>query len=429
LVMTSTGFAGQLEDKLINAAKNGDVNGVRAALDKGAKIDEATDTGGSALVQAAEYGHADVVKLLLDKGANIEAKDYCNGTALMDAAGNGDVEVVKLLLDKGANMEAKNCFGGQTALDLAAGDGHVDVVKLLLDKGADIEEKDDLGDTALTWAAMGVGGRSDVVKLLLEKGANIEVTDKNGYTALMYAADGGHADVVKLLLDKGANIEATDKDGYTALMKAADEGYMDAAKLLLERTDNSEAKTLMQAAYDGNVDVIKQLFREGAVEATGKDGWAAVMLAANNGHADVLSVLFERGAHCVSQLNDTAREKICRLAPEMSPLLKVPARAKREFIKGNTFIRKGKDASAAQKAIDSYKKALCLAPWWGPAYYNLGLAYEAAGAANDDYRENDYYQKAVKAMNYFLLTKPGEPWRDQAQKEIEKIKKRMVKWE
>ena len=250
----------------------------------------------------------------------------------------------------------------------AAKSGDVAGIQAALDRGANIEATDNDGQTALMQAAR--WGHADAVKLLLEKGANVKSTDKNGTTALLCAAPNGSADMVKLLLEKGSDIEAKDDDGYTALMNAAIKGSADVVKLLLDNGANIEAKN--------------------------RDGKTALMFAFKFGNVDVVNILLK---------------KLIKLVQAMGPPPKIPAEAKRDFIKGNTFILQGKDASAAQDAIDAYKDALSLAPWWGNAYFNLGLAYEAAGR----------YKEAEESMNFFLLTKPEGAWKNKAEQELGKI--------
>lgn len=88
------------------------------------------------LKNAAARGDINAVKALLDKGADVNEWDF--GTALMTAAFRGHTDVVKLLIDRGADVNAMFQLGG-SALGLAAEEGHADIVKLLIVKGADID--------------------------------------------------------------------------------------------------------------------------------------------------------------------------------------------------------------------------------------------------------------------------------------------------
>ncbi len=58
-----------LDDLMIEAAKEGDIKTVREALKLGADVHADDD---SALVEAAKNGHMNVVKLLLKYGADVD---------------------------------------------------------------------------------------------------------------------------------------------------------------------------------------------------------------------------------------------------------------------------------------------------------------------------------------------------------------------
>lgn len=116
------------------------------------------------LLTAAENGQIDTVKELLKKGANPKVKDQYDRTPLMLAAHGGHTAIVKILLDSNVvdiNAQDKT---GYTALIYGAFYGHIDIVKALLDKKADTTLKDKDGDTALTYAL--IKGHSEIIKML-----------------------------------------------------------------------------------------------------------------------------------------------------------------------------------------------------------------------------------------------------------------------
>ena len=134
--------------ELLKAARNGDVDCAKVALQHGVDINIKYE-GATALHWAAWYGHDKVVKLLLDRGAKTDIVDTLNGiTALHYAAANGHDKVVELLLDRGANIDAVGVKSGVTALRVAVEEGHDEVVGLLLDRGANINITDNNGYTA-----------------------------------------------------------------------------------------------------------------------------------------------------------------------------------------------------------------------------------------------------------------------------------------
>src|ERR1035441_5351398 len=72
------GFAALAADSgkdLLTAARNGNTDGVRAALASGVNLEAKGSDGRTALIWAAAQGHADIVRLLLAKGADAQARD------------------------------------------------------------------------------------------------------------------------------------------------------------------------------------------------------------------------------------------------------------------------------------------------------------------------------------------------------------------
>lgn len=90
----------QLNEDLANAAKRGEMELVKAALENGADV---TANECMAFRWAASNGHYDVTQLLLDKGVDIHAG---NNYAFAYAAENDHYEIVKLLLDRGFGINA-----------------------------------------------------------------------------------------------------------------------------------------------------------------------------------------------------------------------------------------------------------------------------------------------------------------------------------
>lgn len=94
----------EIEQQLLQAASNGNLSGVIAALEKGAGVGARGEFGDTALNEAAEYGHLEVAKRLVEAGADIENKGGADKTPIMNAVFAGHVEVVKFLLEKGARV-------------------------------------------------------------------------------------------------------------------------------------------------------------------------------------------------------------------------------------------------------------------------------------------------------------------------------------
>ena len=70
---------------LVEAARKGDIEGVRAALDAGVDVDAPEGDKvfhENALLTASSKGHVEIIELLLDRGADIHVKGPADMTPL-----------------------------------------------------------------------------------------------------------------------------------------------------------------------------------------------------------------------------------------------------------------------------------------------------------------------------------------------------------
>ena len=179
-------YRNRKDDKLlgefITAAATGDIDTVRAAIEKGVNVNAFGVDGSTALFIAANWGYVSIVRALLKAGAsvNLGAEDN-RETPLMIAASRtalnknkvyvgelGQVEVIKLLIEAGANVNAKT-DEGWTALMAAANAGSVEAVELLLKAGANAKHKTRTRETASSRALE--GGYQEIIQLLRAAGA------------------------------------------------------------------------------------------------------------------------------------------------------------------------------------------------------------------------------------------------------------------
>lgn len=127
--------AAAMEAALLNAARNGDVAGVRRALDHGVSANVRTPQGVPALTLAVASDKAASVVALLAAGADPNARDRaCGYRPFADVK---SLPVARALIDGGADLDAK-CFNGLVPLAMAANKGEVEMVGLLLESGAQV---------------------------------------------------------------------------------------------------------------------------------------------------------------------------------------------------------------------------------------------------------------------------------------------------
>ncbi len=105
------------------AAKNGDVQTLRAMLRRGQNIDALDGFGSTALMRAAHAGREEAVGLLVAEGAGLDHTAKFHLSALMLAVIAGHRRVARLLVRAGADLTIQGSgapgFAGQDAADLA----------------------------------------------------------------------------------------------------------------------------------------------------------------------------------------------------------------------------------------------------------------------------------------------------------------------
>jgi ankyrin repeat protein len=124
----------EANEKLIDAARDGEVAEIAAALLDGADPNAVVD-GWTPLLRAADGSYVAAIDALLTAGAHVDGADGNGFTPLMLAATYGCSAAVTTLLTAGADAHHANNFG-HTALHWASIHGHVDAARVLLEAGA-----------------------------------------------------------------------------------------------------------------------------------------------------------------------------------------------------------------------------------------------------------------------------------------------------
>jgi ankyrin repeat protein len=191
---------------LLQGAKSGDMNRIRASLAAKVPVDVRDGRGRTALLIATHHNRIDVARLLIANGADVNAKDKIEDTPYLYAGAEGRNEILRMTLANGANLKDTNRYGG-TALIPAAHHGHPETVRILLKTAIAVDHVNKLGWTALLEAIiLGNGGpaHTDIVRQLLIAKADPHIADRDGVTPLVHARRRGQAEIVTLLLKAGA---------------------------------------------------------------------------------------------------------------------------------------------------------------------------------------------------------------------------------
>lgn len=137
---------------------------IKLLLEHGAKINQKSENGSTAVLVACEMGFGHIVHYLVNHGADINIADNTGVTCLRQSI--EFPELCKYLITKGANVNAS--YEGQyPILHSAIKIGNLQTVKHLVEAGADTRVLDFDGNTPLLFAAL--CGQTAIVKYLIDK--------------------------------------------------------------------------------------------------------------------------------------------------------------------------------------------------------------------------------------------------------------------
>ena len=341
LVAAILPLAASADERLLAAARDGQVEIVRSLLEEGADVNAARGDGLTALHLAAEGGHLTVAEALVAAGAAVDAGTRIGGyTALHIAARAGHGAVVLHLLEAGADPNTRTTNSGVTALHLAAGaTGGRPAVAALLDHGADPDAREgSAGQTPLFFAA--AANRADAVAALLAAGADSGIAtavidvlptlaldrEANRRFREMIGAPPQRMGMYGFRVDPDAEplgepspaeVQAAIRAQRDFLRSGYDVGEVNPHSLgrvgpdypggpdlvrppyrevLVGRTGALTA--LLHAAREGHIEAATALLDGGAdLDQVSADGTSPLLMATLNGQFDLALVLIERGAN------------------------------------------------------------------------------------------------------------------------------------
>jgi ankyrin repeat protein len=289
-------------DEIHEAARQGNLEKVRALVDKDPTLIAAKDKGGETpLHWAAFSGNIDLVRFLLEKGAEVDARNGRGLTPLAFAALQGRTPAAGLLIERGADANVRNALN-ITSLIIAAEQGAVELVEKLISAGADVRIESHIG-TALHRAAF--KGHTKVIRVLLKAGANTEVMSRR-FFPLHLAAMAGQLEAASALVEGGADVNSRDGGGRTPLhrvLASAHSHVSDIAIFFIDRgadvnsLDNERETPLMAAVREGYTEVVRRLLEKGASTDIRDKNFNQTLLhlAAISGYGDIAEILLSRG--------------------------------------------------------------------------------------------------------------------------------------
>jgi ankyrin repeat protein len=204
LLMAVGAAAANPDLRLVNAAKDQDMQQVRTLLSGRPDVNVPSEDGSTALLWATHWNDLQTAELLVRAGANANAANDFRMTPLAQACTNGSAELVDLLLKADANPNTP-IGTGETPLMTCARVGNADAVRMLLLHGANVNATEPKqNQTASMWAA--AQQHSKVLETLIEAGADLQAHTKLGFTALHFAARAGDMESIRTLLSAGVDV-------------------------------------------------------------------------------------------------------------------------------------------------------------------------------------------------------------------------------
>jgi hypothetical protein len=263
----TTSTAGEALHPGLAAARDGDVEALRALLASGWDARTCVDRhGSSALLWAAGGGHLAACAFLVtharcDAAATRQLRD--GRSPLLWAARNGHLPVVRWLVDDAGALATDATRDGTPALHWALWQGHLDVCDFLAARGAHCDGVNGYGCGAVHWLALRDENAPAACEWLLAEdacgaasaaGALWRSANAAGHAPLHKAAARGNVAVAAWLLARAGageaqHLDAADADGNTPLALAALWGQGTMAQLLLGAGAQLEAMGPVRCLY------------------------------------------------------------------------------------------------------------------------------------------------------------------------------------
>ena len=286
---------------LHDATSNGSLVEVEHLLNAaGTDVNATNQEGNTPLHRAAIKGNTEIAKALIARGANVNATDLSEWTPLHWAVVKNHIEIIDSLITAGADINA-SCRVGFTPLYHAISDGKIEIVKKLIQAGLNIAQPG--GNYWMPYPLhLAISkGHMDIAQLCIDKGANIEATptSDSNKTPMSIAIEENQPSIVDLLIKKGAFLHG--RYLHDALFRAKN---TDIAKQLIQNgvdihtTDADDNTTLMAAAMEGHIEIVKLLIQAGAnVHYTSRSHHCtALHVAAMSDHVEIIKLLIEAEA-------------------------------------------------------------------------------------------------------------------------------------
>lgn len=211
--------------ELFDAIKGGQIDEVRAILERDPSQLSARDANGvSAILLATYHGKADVARVFVDKGAPLD---------IFEASALGQVGRLSMLLRDDPSCVSAYSPDGFYPLGLAAFFGRLDAVVALIAAGADVHAVARNSFKVQPVHAAAASKNIDIVRAVLEAGANPNVPQQQGFVPLHEAGTSGNRELAELLVQYGADPHQANDAGKTSIDLAKEKGHTELAEWMI----------------------------------------------------------------------------------------------------------------------------------------------------------------------------------------------------
>ena len=193
-----------LEDQLLDAVRNGNVDFVNALVDAGVDIDADLSAGSTALHLAVQRDDLPLLMAIVAASPDLDKLNGSSNTALAIACQQGQsAGIIDALLTAGATHDiASTNQVGSFPIHACAGSGNPQAVETLVLHGIDPNMRQaNFNATPIIVAAW--SGDADMVELLLGLGADPLLEDNDGQNAYDWAYAYQRTDVIAVLESVG----------------------------------------------------------------------------------------------------------------------------------------------------------------------------------------------------------------------------------